>query len=269
MIMQALRIGTWRRPSVASVDGARGQSMAMKMWWRLSLLGLIGAASMALMPFEQLVPTPIDPVLIRLASVVQPAILVMLLAALGIWAAPKVGLDAPAFRAWAERRPVRPALAPQVAPAVVGGLAVGLMLLLFWSFLRTRPYAAPILAIETPLVTRLLYGGIVEELLLRWGLMSLFVWIVWRLGGAPAAPRRWQVWAGLIAAALLFAVGHLPMLHFLLPDPPAELIALVVGANSVPGLIFGWLFWRRGLESAMMAHGLAHLVAAAAIAIVY
>jgi membrane protease YdiL (CAAX protease family) len=33
-----------------------------------------------------------------------------------------------------------------------------------------------------------------------------------------------------------------------------------MGANTSFGLLFGWLFWRRGLESAMVAHGLTHLV---------
>jgi hypothetical protein len=43
---------------------------------------------------------------------------------------------------------------------------------------------------------------------------------------------------------------------------------LIVAANALPGLLFGWLFWRRGLEAAMGAHALAHLFAWAALAIV-
>jgi membrane protease YdiL (CAAX protease family) len=33
-----------------------------------------------------------------------------------------------------------------------------------------------------------------------------------------------------------------------------------VGVNAAFGLLFGWLYWRRGLESAMIAHAMTHLV---------
>jgi hypothetical protein len=68
------------------------------------------------------------------------------------------------------------------------------------------------LAFEIPLVSKLLYGGIVEELLLRWSLMSLLVWVAWRLAGRPAPVPGWVYGIGLVASALLFAVGHLPAL---------------------------------------------------------
>ena len=35
----------------------------------------------------------------------------------------------------------------------------------------------------------------------------------------------------------------------------------IVGANTVFGVLFGFLYWRRGLESAMVAHALAHVIA--------
>jgi len=231
----------------------------VRLWLHLALLGLIGVASLILAPFERLAPVAFDPLALRLLATVQPAILVLLLAALGAWAAPKLGLDAPAIRAWSERRPVRPVLAAQLVPALAAGLAVGLILFGFWAFLQARPYAVPLPAFNLPLATKLLYGGLVEELLLRWGLMSFLVWCAWRLGGAPQPTRTWQLWFGLLAAAALFAAGHLPALFFIVAQPPAELVALVVGANFLAGAVFGWLYWKHGLEAAMIAHAFAHL----------
>ena len=231
----------------------------MRLWLHLSLLGLLGCASLLFAPLERLGPLPIDPLLVRLLSVVQPAILVLLLAALGAWAAPKVGLDAPAVRAWSERRAVGPVLSQQLVPALLGGLAIGLLLLGFWAFLQARPYTAPLLALEFPLATKLLYGGIVEELLLRWGLMSFLAWCAWRLAGAPRIAKSWQIGFGLLAAAALFAAGHLPALFFIVPQAPAELTAVVLAANFTAGAVFGWLFWKRGFEAAMIAHAFAHL----------
>jgi membrane protease YdiL (CAAX protease family) len=37
-------------------------------------------------------------------------------------------------------------------------------------------------------------------------------------------------------------------------------VFFVVGVNAAFGLLFGWLYWRRGLESAMIAHAMTHLV---------
>lgn len=239
-----------------------------RMWWRLSLLGALGTFSMALMPLERFGPPPFDPALLRVLAVLQPTVLMMLAVALGLWAAPRVGFDAPAVRAWASGQPVWPALRAQVTPAALAGLGIAAFLVAFWAVVRAQPFAAPVLAFELPLVTKLLFGGIVEELLLRWGLMSLFVWIAWRRGGARPRVPAWAVWSGLIFSSILFAAGHLPALYFLLPSPPPWFVGLAFTANFIPGMLFGWLFWRRGLEAAMMAHALAHLLAWSALRVV-
>lgn len=201
----------------------------------------------------------------QLAAIVQPALLVLALAALGAWAAPKVGLDAPAVRAWADHRPVLPELKRQLAPALIAGLAIGATLVVFVTIIRPTHEGAEVLRFDLPLPTRVLYGGVVEELLMRWGLMSFFAWLGWRLVGRPARVPSWTYWTGIGFAALLFAAGHLPALSFLVPHPPTWLVVLVLAANFVPGVLCGWLFWRRGLEAAMMSHALGHLVAWAAL----
>jgi hypothetical protein len=239
------------------------------MWWRLSLIGLIGCASFALVSFdqfEQFGEAPINPALLRLLAVLQPAILVALCVALGNWAAPKVGFDSPAVRAWAERRPIWPELKRQLPAATLGGLAIAFLLVGFWTVVRAQDFTSPVIAFELPLATKLLYGGIVEELLLRWGLMSFFVWVAWRLGGRTQSVPGWTVWTGMVAAAILFAIAHLPILYFLLPDPPLWFVGMTLVANFIPGMVFGWLFWRRGLEAAIVAHALAHLFSTSALA---
>jgi len=237
------------------------------MGWGLALLGLPGTLSLALIPLDGFGPPPFDPALLSVLMVAQPTVLMLLAVLLGLWAAPKVGLDAPAVRAWAERRPILPALVPQLAPAAWAGLAMAVMLVGFWWVVRAQAFAAPVIALEMPLATKLLYGGIVEELLLRWGVMSLFVWIAWRLGGAARPVPGWAVWSALVASSILFAAGHLPVLFVLLPDAPGWFVGMALMGNFMPGLLFGWLYWRHGLEAAMVAHALAHLLSTAALAL--
>jgi membrane protease YdiL (CAAX protease family) len=238
-----------------------------KLAVRLILLGLIATSSMLLVPLEQLVPVEAEPLAVRLLAIIQPAVLVIAAAFLGAWAAPKVGLDAPAVRAWAERRPIWPVLRAQAPLAAAAGAITGLVLIGFWTVISRAGVSDDLSALEMPLVTKLLYGGIVEELLLRWGVMSLLVWAAWRVTRAATPVRAWCYWVGALAAALLFAAGHLPALYLLLPGPPSWLVGLVLAANLLPGLLFGLLFWRRGLEAAMLAHALAHLFATAALSV--
>jgi membrane protease YdiL (CAAX protease family) len=103
------------------------------------------------------------------------------------------------------------------------------------------------------------YGGVNEEVLMRLFLVSLLAWLLaraWRRD-APAPGAR-MMWSAIVVVSVLFGLGHLPaaaMLGELTPDMVARVIVL----NAVAGVAFGWLFWRRGLEAAMVAHAAAHL----------
>lgn len=61
------------------------------------------------------------------------------------------------------------------------------------------------------------------------------------------------VWIGNILAALFFGALHIPQAAVLLGPTPI-IIAYTLIANGVPGVVFGWLYWRRGLVAAMVCH---------------
>ena len=96
------------------------------------------------------------------------------------------------------------------------------------------------------------YGAIPEELLLRLGLMTLLVWVGARLT-RTSSPRPIVMWAAIVITALLFGAGHLPTTAALLPLTPL-VIARALLLNGLGGLVFGWLYWKRGLLAAMLAH---------------
>lgn len=237
----------------------------------VSAAALVAVASLLATPFEQLRPPgfPVSDLAFRALSLINPAILTMAGVALGCWLAPKVGLDAPLAAALARRERVGPVLRRQTGPAVAVGVAVALVLIVYGWLSRDWFAGAPAAAsFQPPLVTKLLYGGIGEELLTRWGLMTLFVWVAWKVAGGPAPVPSWCYWAGAMLAAVLFAIGHLPLLYMLMPAPPPLLILAVLLGNTLPGLLFGWLYWRRGIEAAMIAHALAHALATLVAALV-
>jgi hypothetical protein len=232
----------------------------------LWLLGSAGIVTLLLAPLEVMMPPgmAMPTLAFRALAMINPLVLTALAVALGCWAAPRVGLDAPLLRALAERRPAGAIARRQAPAALAAGIVCALVLLAYGAISAPWLEGTMVTAFRLPLATKLLYGGIVEELLMRWGVMSLFVWLGWKALGSRATVPAAAYVAGIAVAAALFAAGHLPALFALVPAPPTQLIVAVVVANAVPGLLLGVLFWRRGLEAAIAAHALAHLFVALA-----
>lgn len=239
----------------------------MKRWHILLIIGLAGVASLLLATFEQLVPGQQLSFQIRLLMLIQPAVLTIAAVAIGQVLAGKVGLEAPLVDALLQGGSLRAVLRRQALPALLAGLAVGLLMIAYSAVILPSVTDASTRAMMAnfpiPLATRILYGGITEELLTRWGLMSFFAWALWRLTGQGRV-RPASLWAAILMAAALFAAGHLPFLFAVATDPQPSLIVAILLANFIPGVLFGWLFWRRGLEAAMLSHGFAHCVNALA-----
>jgi len=146
--------------------------------------------------------------------------------------------------------------------AVPAGIFVGLAIIFGdWVFIRAGDLNFPV--VEVPIwkgALASLYGGIVEEILIRLFLMSVMVWVfgfIWRpTNGKPSATA---VWVAIIVSAVLFGLGHLPATALLVELTPIVVLRAIV-LNGIGGLVFGWLFWKRGLMTAMLAHFSADIV---------
>ncbi len=104
------------------------------------------------------------------------------------------------------------------------------------------------------------YGGIAEEIQLRLFVMSLLAWLGRFISKTPdGKPTNAVFWIANILAAVLFGLGHLPTTSLLVPLTPLIIMRAII-LNGVIGVVCGWLYWKRGLESAMVAHFSADLV---------
>lgn len=237
----------------------------MRRWQVLMAGGLLGVATLWLVPFEVLLPKVQFTTGLRLLSLIQPLVLTVVAVFIGDRLAPQVGLGTPLVDAFLTKNGVAAAFRRILLPAGLAGLVAALLIIAFGAFVTPELVRASSLgtwlgAFEMPLLTKLLYGGITEEILTRWGLVSLFAWTGWRISGRPDRPRASIFWIAIAASALLFAAGHLPMLMLVSPDPQPWVITAVLLGNTIPGVIFGWLFWKKGIEAAIVAHMLAHLI---------
>lgn len=250
-----------------------------KLFVILWLAGMAGVVSFLLVDLSALIASlpvpegkeiPVVTPALKLLSLVQPAVLLSLAVLIGVTLAPKVGLQSPAAAAAAGGGELSSALKPQIVPGLVGGLAGGLAIVL------TQLFAKPFLPAEViarsaelgklvPFVTRILYGGITEELMLRWGLMTLLVWAAWRVFQKGKDKPPAGCFAGaIVTSAVIFGIGHLPLAFLVFPQATVAMTAYIIVANSLFGLVAGYLYWKKGLESAIIAHMLAHVVMLAA-----
>jgi hypothetical protein len=107
-------------------------------------------------------------------------------------------------------------------------------------------------------LTAMLYGGITEEILMRWGLMSLLVWIAWKvLKQGITLPSQGIYQGAIVLASLVFGLLHLPATAAIVPLTPLVIIRAIL-LNGIAGIAFGWLFWQYSLEAAMLSHASFH-----------
>jgi hypothetical protein len=208
--------------------------------------------------------------LFKFLSLIQPAVLLSIAVLVGVALASKVGLSSPVAEALASGGDTVQAFRQQWVPGLVGGIAGGIAIVaiaLIWKPLLPPDVVTRVAEFGDilPIPTRILYGGIVEELLLRWGLMTLLVWIPWRVfQNRDEVPQPLYYVSAILISSIVFAMGHLPIASMLVPKLTIALTSYVITANSAFGFIAGYLYWKKGLESAMLAHMLAHIVMATA-----
>lgn len=246
-------------------------------FWRLfTVLFVAGAFGvLAIMPYllafiEKLPPVPLPfplPVLMLL-QFVQSSIYVAVAVSVGLLAARRLGFGAPIIESWLTgdrdeaRERARKSL-PSSA-AMGAGVALVLVLLLIFIFIPLNPQLRIILSSDIAIWKKFLasfYGGIVEELLMRLFLFSSLVWLVsgsWRADRKP--PGAVVLWSVNIFVALIFGLGHLPAAGLMNIPITTSLVVMALLLNGLAGATFGYLYWKRGLEAAIVAHFSADIV---------
>jgi hypothetical protein len=212
---------------------------------------------------KQAPPDKVPPVkVITVVGVVQSFVLVLLAAAVGTVVTPSIGVRAPFLESLVAHKDVWCSLQPQLLPSFISGFGGGIIFVsAYYRIFRPRLDEETVVIMERlrmklGLSGRLLYGGIVEEILTRWGLLSFFVWVGSILSGTTPA----VIWGSIVGSGVLFGLGHLPSYVGAGCRKTPLFIALTISLNLWASLIFGWLFWKYGLTAAMIAHMLFHVV---------
>lgn len=236
----------------------------LKLGLTLFLLGLAGVLSMLTIgvPTDLLPPevsTRFSPAILQLLLLINPTFMLLAFTFIGTILYEKVNLEVPTLSRWLYGRPSTITIQQQAIYGTAAGLGAGAIISVIAGIFNSslpREFIELSEKIQPTPIARFLYGGITEEILMRFGFMTLAVWIVFKIRKNLDATTYWT---GIAAAALLFAVGHLPIVFTLSGSPSAGLVLYILLGNSVAGLAFGWLYWKKGLEAAMIGHVFAHV----------
>lgn len=179
-------------------------------------------------------------------------------AAVGVWLGKKVGLGS----GLRELVSGTPGCWKHVRLALVPGTLVGLTLAVLQLISQNvvpKDVLVPELNNPNTLewLLRCLSAALTEEIALRFGLMTFFVWIFRAIVKRPALHAP-SLWMGNLLSALVFAAAHFPQLE--LQRYGLSLLVPFVVTSSGVGMIMGWLYMRYGLVSAVAAHLVADLM---------
>jgi membrane protease YdiL (CAAX protease family) len=176
----------------------------------------------------------------------------------GLFLGRKVGLKAHVLESLFEGRGLPAGFSSSVKLSLLLGVLVGTIIFvvdrgIFSMF--TEPLT--IFLSSPPVWQRFLYSfyvGIVEELILRFFLVTLLVWITWKIKKTSAGlPTTTGIWLSILLASVLYGLGYVSSLASSIELNTVFASGIMI-LNVMAGSVFGWLYWKKGLEAAILAN---------------
>ena len=227
----------------------------------LFVVGIVGGIFTGIYTLEITDPALIEEAIAQLGgkeiyiaiSAAQVIYYALICGILGKFIAKKIGL-------WRELRfEGKSVVISALAGLFVGVAMMALELLWFVNLSDVIKESYKVLPTVSNAIASLIYGGVIEELMIRLFLMSLVALIIWKLfyKSAETVPTKALVIANIVAA-ILFAAGHLPSTATSIGITLPIIIRCFL-LNGGAGLVFGFLYRKRGIQYAMIAHAFTHV----------
>lgn len=236
----------------------------IKLGLTLFGIGLLGVLSMltVTIPLDNLPKELVDkfsPDTIKLLTLINPTILLLIAVIIGTVLSEKVKLTVPIITAFLKSEKSQTPFSEQLKYGVMLGLLTGILTIAIASIFNAylpQEFIEITKKMEITPIARFAYGGLTEELMMRFGFMTFVVWIVHKISKELTSLTYWM---GIILATILFAIGHFPVAYNAVGNPSILLLSYILIGNSTVGIFFGWLYWKKGLEAAFVGHIFAHV----------
>jgi hypothetical protein len=232
---------------MTTLEATYGQTRNRKILFILWGACIIGAwSTFPWLFYLSLVPTSVSVLQLFFLGTLQAALFFGLICWLGARILPKTDLQP--FRLEHPFRRV-------IYPAGISGMMVGLTVFLADNTLFNSTLLSGVHPPFWASALASIYGAVNEEILMRLFLLTLLYLATKKLCNT----RLTALWIANFLVAIVFGLSHLPA-AFKIASPSALEIVRVLVLNGIAGLVFGWLYWSRGLWSAMCAHFMADLM---------
>lgn len=251
---------------IVSHGNTSGKENPQKFSWKeyiiLAIAGLLGAIASLPTAWSTITETAATanvPVQLLVGGqILQSAIWMLLAVGIGLLLSRKTGLGAPILEGYLNGETVGAKLRSHILPSVLPGVlsAIAVKALDVWFFIPRMSGFSSVISQTTGWRGFLasFYGGITEEILSRLFVLTLLAWILsWFSHTNNQQPSRTAMWLAILGSAILFGLGHLPA-TLVNNQFSLMILARAIVLNGLPGTIFGYLYWKRGLESSMMSH---------------
>ena len=163
-------------------------------------------------------------------------------------------------------RPFRFQKSPLIRVLLISVLGGAILSLDAWTFANWIPrlkdsYASAGSFDAVTWIASILYGGVTEEIMIRLFLMSGLALLGWKLffRSEEQVPVKVLVVANILSA-LVFAAGHLPVTAQTFGTLTPLILLRCFLLNGAAGLLFGRFYRKYGIQYAILAHMLFHLV---------
>jgi len=193
--------------------------------------------------------------IIFFAQLIQSLILFSVAIFFGLFFAKKFNFKLPLIQAVLEKKDYRETLKSILGTSIFSGIIVAIAIYVLDMLFTMQGVVISTHQNYAPIWQKLLasvYGGVAEEILMRLFFMMLFVWVSVKLF-KQIEPSKINIMISIFLAAIIFGLGHLPITASITTITPIVVTRAIV-LNGIGGVGFGWLFWKKGLESAIIAH---------------
>jgi len=196
----------------------------------LIIIGLIGITSILTMNLpippevEGILKDRFTPQQIKLLTLINPTIMLIVAVLIGTILYQKVNLKVPIIEKMIgvenDNLNISNILKYGVLGGVLSGILLSLVGLIFNPILPSE-FLELGESIKPTLAARFLYVGLTEEILMRFGLMTLIVWLASKIfmGTKPVV-----YWIGIVVASIIFALGHFPIAYQAVENPSIGLL---------------------------------------------
>ncbi|MEC4819581.1 MAG: CPBP family intramembrane glutamic endopeptidase, partial [Scytonema sp. PMC 1069.18] len=193
------------------------------------------------------------------------AVLCVVLAGIGLWIASRLGLGLPLIEDALNETYDRKKIMRFGAIAILAGLVVSALIIALDAVVFLQPLTRILeppgidLTSSRPTfwkgILAAFSAGVVEETIYRLFGLSLLIWVGFRLRKTDDGyPLSVVFLVANVIIAVVFGVSHISNLAMFDVELTTPIVIRLVVLNGLGALIFGWLYWRFGLETAVVAH---------------